>query len=217
MRRRRHLVLFAREPRLGRVKGRLAADIGALEALRFYEAMLHRTLRRLSVGPWTTRLCVTPDRFAWTARRALRLPSDVHVAGQGGGDLGVRMRRALVACPPGPAVLVGTDIPGLEPAHVEAAFAVLGRHDAVFGPAEDGGFWLVGLRRSPRVPPGLFAGVRWSTGHALADAVAGIAGHGSVGFAETLADVDDGHGYRRAAAVRERPWSGYRSSATRRR
>ena len=72
------------------------------------------------------------------------------------------------------AVLVGSDIPGLGPADIAAAFHALGRADAVFGPAEDGGYWLVGL--GPRRPERPFAAVRWSTRHALADTLANFRG-----------------------------------------
>jgi uncharacterized protein len=106
------------------------------------------------------------------------------------------MRRALAACPPGPVVLVGGDIPGLVARHVAAAFRLLGGRDLVLGPAEDGGFWLVGVRRSPRLPP-LFEGVRWSSPYALADTRAGLPRKVSVGFVDRLEDVDDGEAYRR--------------------
>src|SRR5213079_636042 len=108
---RRYLVLFARAPRLGSGKRRLARDIGAVAALRFERLMLARLLRRLGRdGRWRLRLAVSPDR----ARYRMRLwPLGIPVAGQGSGDLGQRMRRALAACPPGPAVLIGTDIPAL--------------------------------------------------------------------------------------------------------
>ena len=102
----------------------------------------------------------------------------------------------LSACPPGPAVLVGTDIPSLGPRHIAEAFRLLGHHDVVFGPAADGGFWLVGARRSPRLPP-LFGQVRWSSPHTLEDALAGLPRRVSVGIAATLQDVDDGEAYRR--------------------
>ena len=86
---------------------------------------------------------------------------------------------------------------GVEAAgHVAAAFRLLGSHDVVFGPAEDGGFWLVGARRSPRLPP-LFGRVRWSGPYALADTLAGLPRRVSVGFADPLEDVDDGEAYRR--------------------
>ena len=196
---RRHLVLFVRAPRLGQGKRRLARDIGDVAALRFERAMLGLLARRLGGDPrWRLRLAVTPDR----ARFARRLwPQGLPVVAQGSGDLGRRMRQALAACPPGPAVLVGADIPGLAAPHISAAFALLGRHDLVFGPAEDGGFWLVGARRCPRLPP-LFGQVRWSGPHALADTLAALPPLVSIGFAARLADVDDGAAHRRLAPRR---------------
>jgi rSAM/selenodomain-associated transferase 1 len=193
---RRYLVLFVRAPRLGGGKRRLAQDIGAVAALRFERAMLGLLGRRLGHDRrWRLRLAVTPDR----ARRARRLwPRGAPVVGQGRGDLGERMRRALAACPPGPAVLIGADIPGVAAAHIAAAFRLLGRYDLVFGPAEDGGFWLVGARRSAALPP-LFGAVRWSGPQALADVLANLPPRVSVGLAARLADVDDGAAYRRLA------------------
>ena len=108
---------------------------------------------------------------------------------QGGGDLGARMQRIFDRGPAGPMLIVGTDVPGIRPAHIAEAFRLLGRHDAVFGPATDGGYWLVGLRRHPRVLRP-FADVRWSSPHALADTLANLEGR-AVAFVATLSDVDD--------------------------
>jgi hypothetical protein len=110
--------------------------------------------------------------------------------GQGTGDLGERMGRVMRALPPGPAVIIGTDVPDIRPDHVARAFRALGRHDAVFGPAADGGYWLVGLRRRPRVPE-IFEGVRWSTEFALADTLANALTL-DVALLDVLDDVDDG-------------------------
>jgi rSAM/selenodomain-associated transferase 1 len=184
------LILFVRLPRLGTGKKRLARDIGAVAALRFERLMLARSLRRLGRDRrWRLRLAATPDRAArhWPGAFA-----------QGTGDLGVRMRRALAASGPGPAVLVGSDIPGLTATHIAAAFRLLGRHDVVFGPARDGGFWLVGCRH--RAPD--FGEVRWSSRHALADTLANLPKSLSVGFAATLDDIDDGAAYRRLGSIR---------------
>ncbi|HJU17313.1 MAG TPA: TIGR04282 family arsenosugar biosynthesis glycosyltransferase [Stellaceae bacterium] len=190
----KHLILFARVPRLGDGKKRLARDIGVVAAVRFERAMIARLLRRLGGDRrWRLSLAVTPER---EMPRARRWRHGAAVIPQGAGDLGRRMRRALSAPPPGPVVLVGADIPALEARHIAAAFRLLGRHDLVFGPAADGGFWLVGVRRRPRLPP-LFAAVRWSTHYALADTIAGLPRGVSVGFVETLEDVDDGAAYRR--------------------
>ncbi len=110
------------------------------------------------------------------------------------------MARPLSVLPPGPVVIIGADVPGIRPRHIAAAFHSLGSHDVVFGPAPDGGYWLVGVKRRPRVPD-LFAGVRWSSEHALADTLANC--HGlKVGFVETLEDVDDGASYGRWAALK---------------
>ncbi|MGE4221284.1 MAG: TIGR04282 family arsenosugar biosynthesis glycosyltransferase [Alphaproteobacteria bacterium] len=192
---RHHLVIFAKSPRLGRAKRRLAADIGSVAALRFYRTLLAQTLRRLASDPrWRTWLAVTPEPARWPPR-----PQRI---GQGTGDLGRRMDRAMRALPPGPAVLVGADIPAIGAAPVAAAFRALGRADAVFGPAADGGYWLVGLRRRPRMPVA-FRGVRWSGPHALADTVANLAGL-EVWRVATLADVDDGADYARWRAAGQR-------------
>jgi hypothetical protein len=95
------------------------------------------------------------------------------------------MARALA--PHRRAVLVGCDIPGLGAADIAAAFRALGRAGAVFGPAEDGGYWLVGF--GPRRPARPFAGVRWSTEHALADTLRNCAPH-PVALVRRLRDVD---------------------------
>src|SRR5580693_803189 len=175
---RRHLILFVRLPRLGTGKRRLARDIGAVPALRFERLMLARSLRRLGRDRrWRLRLALTPDR---AARRSGAFP-------QGRGDLGARMGRALAAGGSS-AVLVGTDIPGMTASHIAEAFALLGRHDIVLGPANDGGFWLVGCRHAPP----RFGRVRWSSRHALEDTLANLPCSLSVGFAARLDDVDDG-------------------------
>jgi uncharacterized protein len=174
------LVIFARAPRLGTVKRRLARQVGKVAALRFHRAMLREMARRLGRDQrWRTVLAVTPDR----ARFRPPLPT----VPQGRGDLGARMARALARHRR--AVLVGSDIPGVRAADIAAAFRALhGRADAVFGPAEDGGYWLVGL--GPRRPPDPFRRVRWSGPHALADTLANYRGR-RVALLRRLRDVDD--------------------------
>ena len=184
----RHLVIFARRPRLGSGKRRLARDIGAIEALRFQRVMLARLLRRLGRDPrWTTWLGITPDRSGPWPRGIATLP-------QGGGDLGQRMARVARHMPPGPVVIIGSDIPDIAASDIAAAFRALGSKSAVFGPARDGGYWLVGLRRRPRfIDP--FANVRWSSVYALADTLANLAGK-EAAMLRTLSDIDDGEAWR---------------------
>jgi rSAM/selenodomain-associated transferase 1 len=186
---RQHLVVFARWPCLGSGKRRLGKDIGAVHALRFQRSMLALILRRLGADRrWITWLAVTPDRSGpWPSRFRL-LP-------QGRGDLGRRMAAVARKPPPGPVVILGSDIPGVAASDVARAFHELGRRDAVFGPATDGGYWLVGLRRRPRFLD-CFGNVRWSTAHALADTLSNLVGK-DVALLRMLSDIDDGASLRR--------------------
>jgi rSAM/selenodomain-associated transferase 1 len=194
MRSRRHLVIFAKAPTLGRVKRRLAAGIGALAALRFQRDNTARLLRRVAGDRrWRCWLALTPDRYVSRPRFWRVLCRRI---AQGDGDLGRRMARPFARLPAGPVIVIGSDIPAIARHHIAAAFRLLGEHDLVFGPAGDGGYWLVGARRRP-LPRGLFAAVRWSTAHALADTLANVPQRLRVGIAATLDDVDDERGYRR--------------------
>ncbi len=197
MRRQANLVVFARAPMVGTVKRRLATEIGALAARQFYARTTADVLARLARdGRWRTWLAVTPDRFANAGRF---WPKDVDRLPQGPGDLGHRMARALGRFPGAPAVIVGTDIPELGAGHVAAAFAALGGHEAVLGPAADGGYWLVGLRDGAGLAD-MFDGVRWSSPHALEDTLANLR-HRRVALLQQLHDVDDAAGLRRWRAM----------------
>jgi rSAM/selenodomain-associated transferase 1 len=176
------VIVFARAPRLGAVKRRLAQEIGARAALDFHRATMLALLRGLAADRrFRSLLAITPDRARFS------LPVRIPRVGQGRGNLGARMHRATARVPHGRVVIIGCDIPDARAADVLAAFRALGRADAVFGPAEDGGYWLVGL--SPRRPARPFAAVRWSTAHALADTLANFRPR-RVAFLRTLRDVD---------------------------
>jgi rSAM/selenodomain-associated transferase 1 len=190
----RRLIIMTREPRLGAVKTRLAAEIGAVEATRFYRSVTLTLIRRLAFDRrWKTVLAVAPD----TACMSRSWPAGVQRVVQGGGDIGARMGR-LMRSQSGAALLIGSDIPEVEASHIAQAFMLLHRNDAVFGPAEDGGFWLVGLKPLPHLP-NIFRDVRWSSPDALSDTLANLAGR-KVGFATKLADVDDQEAYWRTGA-----------------
>jgi rSAM/selenodomain-associated transferase 1 len=183
-----HLVVFAKKPRIGRVKSRLAADIGKVPAWSFYRQTLTKVLRRLEgQDRWHCWIAVTPDQAVYSPFLATNKWRPI---GQGDGDLGHRMGRVMQGMPPGPVVIIGTDIPDISIAHITQAFDALGSHACVFGPAADGGYWLVGQKRRPRVID-LFKNVRWSTEHALSDTMTNIPSGRQAAVLETLEDVDD--------------------------
>lgn len=181
------LIVFVRAPLLGAVKRRLAAGVGAAVAHRFYVETTRRMLDRVGGDPrWDVVLSVTPDGAALRGRfwpgRIPRLP-------QGHGDLGIRMANAILGFRNRPVVLVGSDIPDLSAVHIAQAFHRLGTSDFVFGPATDGGYWLVGVREPWRARH-LFEAVRWSGPHALDDTLANT-GKARVALLDPLDDVDD--------------------------
>ncbi|NVK19700.1 MAG: TIGR04282 family arsenosugar biosynthesis glycosyltransferase [Methylocystaceae bacterium] len=190
---RNHLVIFVKEPRIGRVKTRLARDIGKVPAWRFYRQMLGTIPARLKgKGPWYTVISYSPDGLK---PGLLQARADSYMA-QGSGDLGERMYRPARTLPAGSFVVIGSDIPHITPAHIRKAFKLLGHNDAVFGPADDGGFWLVGLKRHPILSNPYNKTVRWSHPETLEDCVRNLKGK-KVAFLETLTDVDDGPSFRR--------------------
>ena len=141
-------------------------------------------LRRLRDPRWDLVLAVAPDRDGLMSRV---WPEDLVRFPQGAGTLGDRMARMLRSTR-GPTVVIGADIPGIESPHLATAFAALGDHASVLGPAPDGGYWLVGLRHPSAAPHDLFEGVRWSTDHALTDTERTLPK--PVGRVATLRDVD---------------------------
>lgn len=183
------LIIFVKAPVAGRVKTRLAKSLGAGRAAAIYRRLTANTIANAANGPWRTVLAVDPASAArgpssiWPSRLARTL--------QGTGDLGERMRRLIDAAPPGPVVIIGSDAPFLRSRDIRTAFAALCGADAVFGPAYDGGYWLIGLaRRRGRAPQ--FEGVRWSSAHALADTIISMPDHWRIRRLEFLADIDDG-------------------------
>jgi uncharacterized protein len=112
------------------------------------------------------------------------------------------MRRIFHTLGRKPIIIIGSDVPFITREMIAGAFRRLASADAVIGPAEDGGYWLIGF---PRRPSGIspFANVRWSTPHALADTLENLASY-RVAFAETLFDVDTAADYRRYLRERYR-------------
>ncbi len=179
---------MVKEPHAGRVKTRLGNDIGLTRAAWWFRHQSHDLIRRVSRDPrWQTILAVTPDTEGLSSRI---WPRSIPKWAQGRGDLGDRMGRIFRQAPRGPVLIVGADIPNITPALIAKAFTALGNNDAVFGPAPDGGYWLIGLKRGVgAVPRNIFHNVRWSSEHALSDTRASL-GPMKTAMIDTLRDVD---------------------------
>jgi len=169
-----HIAVFAREPRLGAVKTRLEPRLGAAGCLALYEAMLERTIATVAgAGLAPHSLWVSGDP-AHPVFRTLGESGTIHR--QQGDDLGARMDRASTTLFAGGRyrmlVIVGTDCPALEAAYLQQALASLaGGAEVVLGPAEDGGYVLIGLRAQQ---PALFAGIDWGSSKVLVQTEAAI-------------------------------------------
>lgn len=139
--------VFAKPPRPGQCKSRLAAAIGPGPAAGLAQAFLHDTWQCVAQLSWARPILATTD----SAGGSLGLTGQPEIWPQGPGDLGQRMvrvlRRALGMSDF--AMIVGADVPGLPVGHFEDAHDRLHRSEAVLGPADDGGFYLIGMTRCP--------------------------------------------------------------------
>ncbi len=184
------LVIMLKVPVAGRVKTRLARGIGTAAATRFYRHAANTLIARLARGtPWTTVLAIAPDHELTSPA----FPADMARRPQGPGDLGDRLQRLFDTLPPGPAAIIGTDVPAITPRHIAEAFRALRSHDAVIGPSSDGGYWLIGLKRRPRRRR-IFANVRWSSAHARTDTLGNLK-DANVGVLAALDDIDEAADY----------------------
>jgi hypothetical protein len=185
------VIVFAKAPVAGLAKTRLAPALGAEGAAALAERMLRHALAQATaaeVGP--VELCAAPD----AAHPALRAAAAAHGASlteQGTGDLGLRMHRALARSlmRHGRALLIGTDAPSLSAARLRNASQALQDHDAVFLPALDGGYALVGQRRPD---PRWFSDMSWSHDRVMEETRERLRAAG-VRWAElpAVADVDE--------------------------
>lgn len=175
------LYIFAKAPAMGKAKTRLAADIGKVHAHRLYRTMLSKVVRNVQDPRWETVLMATPKRAIGSVREWEGLPQ----LPQASGSLSPRLLAAFANR--GPTLVIGTDCPQVTRNDIADGFAALRHHSAVFGPADDGGFWLMGMNGP--VKPNVFDNVRWSHEDTLSDVQANI--DGSVHHLRTLIDVDD--------------------------
>jgi rSAM/selenodomain-associated transferase 2/rSAM/selenodomain-associated transferase 1 len=187
----RTVIVFAKAPLPGRVKTRLAADVGSNEAVRIYRRMGRNSVDSLRGGPFRLIVYVaSADEESMREVQNWLDPRGLEFRTQSTGDLGDRMaqavREGLVDADS--VCIVGTDIPDLDRATVLKAFSALEEADAVLGPATDGGYYLVALDDEH---PLLFEDIPWSTREVLDSTLerAGRAGL-SVSLLDPMTDVD---------------------------
>ena len=170
------ILFFVKYPEQGKVKTRLSAEIGAVAAVELYRSFILDVLSMLEKSGIQFQICFSPENsrekfIEWLGDAYSYMP-------QQGEDLGQRMENALrQAFVQGfsRAVLIGSDIPDLTVELMKEAFSSLRTHDAVIGPAFDGGYYLIGFNRDTLLSE-VFEGIEWST-----DTV----------FAETLKRMED--------------------------
>ena len=162
-----HLIVFAKAPEPGLAKTRLIPALGANRAAALAERMLaHAVGAATAADLGQVELCASPNTSHPSLQR-LGLRHGLALSDQGEGDLGARMHRALTRTlrQYRRAILFGSDAPAIDAAMLQQAAAALATHDAVFVPALDGGYALVGLRRPVA---SLFEGIAWSTASVMA-------------------------------------------------
>jgi rSAM/selenodomain-associated transferase 1 len=152
------VVVYGREPIAGRVKTRLAASIGDEAAAALYRLLLARSIQQAVLSGLHAVLAMSDRPSA-----AWQTPSGVALELQRGADLGERLRDTFdrrFSEGWARVVVVGSDCPGMTAGHLRSAASVLERSATVVGPAEDGGYWLIG-QRAPGAD--LFSGIPWSS------------------------------------------------------
>ncbi|MEE9524968.1 MAG: TIGR04282 family arsenosugar biosynthesis glycosyltransferase [Thermodesulfovibrionales bacterium] len=191
----RALILFAKAPERHNVKTRLSEHMSDEERLELYIALLDKAIDKLrSIKEVETLICYTPsDKREYFGKYGLK------TFPQSDGDLGERMFNALVhVFKDGfdSAIIVGVDIPDLSEKIIENAFDLLMHKDIVFGPAIDGGYYLVGMSKPVDV---VFRDIDWSTDRTLQQSIAVAESHGyTVAYTDTLSDIDTIDDVRRA-------------------
>ncbi len=181
------LILFTRLPVAGQCKTRLIPALGAEGAAAVHQRLTERTLAALMQAQGTVEVHFTGGDEA--AMRDWLGAGPVLVA-QAEGDLGARLLAAIRGgdTPFRSVLFFGSDTPDLTGAHVAAAVAALSHHDVVIGPAEDGGYYLIGMR----IPlPQLFTDMPWSTERLMAATLDSLADLGMEPYLlEPLSDCD---------------------------
>jgi rSAM/selenodomain-associated transferase 1 len=179
------VLVFQKNAILGKVKTRLASGIGEARALEIYRHLTQSTysvLEDVSAPVWTYFSDFIPETVNTSIAKSFV---------QEGQDLGERMANAF-ACSfelgMDKVVLIGTDCPSLQSHHLNQAFEALTHSDLVVGPATDGGYYLIGMKRRADY---LFEGINWSTAEVLSQTLAVASANGlDFTLLDELSDID---------------------------
>lgn len=181
------LLIMAKRLALGQAKTRLAASVGDEVALEVYKALLSHTLQvalncRMDVHVFLT----------GSGEEDIFHGYNFSIHEQSSGDLGTRMLAAFAqsgfSAPDQRSIVIGSDCADLTENHLERALVLLEEHDVVFGPSNDGGYYLLGMKQPCSV---LFENIAWSTETVLDDSLNRLTGTNlSVGFLDVLNDID---------------------------
>jgi len=155
------LIIFVKYPKPGAVKTRLARDLGSEAAAAIYRSTAEKVIENTRRGSYRQVIYYADNVAIEQMRRWL--DDDHRFISQRGSDLGERMENAFREAFAGGAknvVVIGSDCPGIDQACIDAAFTALKHADCVIGPANDGGYYLLGLKA---LPEGFFERIDWST------------------------------------------------------
>ena len=179
------LIIFVRNPELGKVKTRLAAQVGKEKALEIYIRLLQHT-KEVALQTHCEKFVFATESLKDETWKGFKTEYQVE------GDLGVKMLDAfdhLLKKNYEKVVIIGSDCPGLLSNHINNAFAELNNFDVVLGPAKDGGYYLLGMKK---LHSAIFSGKNWSTDTVFIDTVKSIKALNLTFYQlETLADVDE--------------------------
>jgi rSAM/selenodomain-associated transferase 1 len=162
MKKKELLIIFAKDPKKGKVKTRLAREIGSEKALSVYLRLLNKTCRIFRKTAYDVKLYFTPSK---THLKKV-VPKRFELKPQRGNNLGKKMLNAFEKNKNkyGRIVIIGTDCPLVSKSLIKKAFNKLNDNQIVLGPSEDGGYYLVGLSKIHR---GIFSGITWGTNKVL--------------------------------------------------
>ena len=182
-----NLIIFARRPEISVGKTRLKKRIGKILGANFYYNNLIQTIKSLNSDKRINiTICATPDSSIknWPKNVFSTIPR----IAQGSGDIGTKMWKVL-SDSSSKKIIIGSDIPNITSKIIMTAWKKLYSSPIVFGPSEDGGFWLIGLSQNHKIKK-LFYNVDWSKNDTLNQVVKNINSSINIAYVDTLMDID---------------------------